>query len=266
MSELNNLQKTIQQEEVNQTQSSQQDALQDEVLVDTMVVEDTDALTDRRSSAKRGNDHLQEDVEESEVQFDGITNLFAADLFEEGDAAPPMIQALQILSRLLDAGVAERALAQADEGALAEVRTSLLQLVENGLNPMQIQLFATLSQALKDGKARIESGKVETELIGEDVSDIQSIVDSALVATDAMHSEIWEQEDETLLAFQNLSLTEADEVQDDLGSLDENTISAEDRQVLLSEGITAIEIEEVLVDFWTAAQNPEYVLEEDTDV
>ena len=90
------------------------------------------------------------------------------------------------------------------------------------------------------------------------------MVDSGIVASDAIHSEIWDEDDETILAFQNLSRSEADEVQEDLADLDEDTISAADRGKIQAEGVTAIEVEEVLVDFWEAAQNEEYeVIEEE---
>ena len=71
--------------------------------------------------------------------------------------------------------------------------------------------------------------------------------------------------DETLLAFQNISRSEAEEVQEDLGTLDEDTISPADRGKIQAEGVTAIEVEEVLVGFWEAAQNEEYEVVEDED-
>ena len=84
--------------------------------------------------------------------------------------------------------------------------------------------------------------------------------------TDAVHSEIWNGDDETILAFQNLSQSDADEVQEDLSTLDEETIAPEDKLKIKAEGVTASEIEEVLVGFWEAAQNEEYEVVEEEDV
>ena len=68
--------------------------------------------------------------------MDQDTTLNAA-LFEEVEfeEAPPMIQAMRLLGRLLDPDLAQRALEVGDDGALGEAREGLLRLVEQGLTP-----------------------------------------------------------------------------------------------------------------------------------
>lgn len=269
MSEITSIQKQMQDTEENNLQT-RQDNLQDEVLVDTLSLEDEALMSKGRESRERNNqqiDHLDH-VGKTDINIDNIPQVLDASLFEdlEIDQVPPMIRSMRILGRLLDADLAQRALESGDDGALTELRTGLLQMVEHGLNPAQIQLFQDLSVALDEGKTRLENGEIASELLPDDVEAIKSVVQSGLLAMDAVHSEIWEEDEETILAFQNLSQTEADEVQEDLSTLDEDTISAADRQKIKAEGITAIEVEEVLVDFWEAAQNEEYEVVEDEDV
>ena len=266
MSELTNLQKQLQQpEDANNIVQTPQDNLQGEVLVDTMAVE-ANEIWEKDTNGKQDparQDHLNT---ESIVSLtDQETKLDSA-LFEEVEFqdAPPMIQAIRLLARLLDADLAQRALEIGDDGALSEAREQLLLLVENGLTPAQVQQLQALSFALDEGLNRLKKGQVDSELIPADVANLKSMVDSSIAAADAIHSEIWNEDDETLLAFQNLSRSEADEVQEDLSELDEQTVSAADKQKIQAEGVTSIEVEEVLVDFWEAAQNEEYeVIEED---
>ncbi len=266
MSEITSLQKQIQEPE-NQSLQPTQDSLQEEVMVDTLALEDEQVLSGERTENTSQNaraDHLDE-VSDA---VNSIPAVLDASLFEdvEFDEVPPMIRAIRLLDRLLDADLAERALESGDDGALTEVRTALLEMVEQGLNPGQVQSFYELSAALSEGRGRLENGEVDAELVVSDIDNIKSIVDSGIVATDAVYSEIWEEDDETILAFQNLSQSEADEVQKDLAELDEETVAPVDRQKIQAEGVTAIEVEEVLVDFWEAAQNEEYEVVEDEDV
>ena len=272
MSELTNLQKQLQTpEEGNTNLKSPQDNLEEEVLVDTMAVEAQSVwMKDSNEKKESRIDHLDTSTS---LEANSTTDHLAqettldASLFEdvEFEEAPPMIQAMRLLGRLLDPDLAQRALEIGDDGALNEARESLLTLVEKGLTPKQLQQFQSLSVALGEGLSRLKSGKVETELIPSDVSELRAMVDSGIVASDAVHSEIWDEDDETILAFQNLSRSEADEVQEDLATLDEDTISPADRGKIQAEGVTSIEVEEVLVDFWEAAQNEEYEVVEDED-
>lgn len=270
MSELSNLQKQIQTpEEGNTNLKTPKDNLEDEVLVDTMAVEAQSVwLKETTPETVSKPDHLDTTIrlESSGDLLDQDTTLDAA-LFEdvEFEEAPPMIQAMRLLGRLLDADLAQRALEVGDDGALGEAREGLLLLVEQGLTPAQIQEFQALSGALSEGLGRLKRGKVESDLIPADVSGLKSMVDSGLAASEALHSEIWEGNDETLLAFQNISRSEAEDVQEDLSTLDEDTISPADRGKIQAEGVTAIEVEEVLVGFWEAAQNEEYEVVEDED-
>ncbi len=269
MSEITAIQKQMQDTEENNLQT-RQDNLQDEVLVDTLALEDEAVMSGERVNKERSNkpiDHL-DNTRTSQPEVENIPQVLDASLFEdvEVDQVPPMIRAMRLLGRLLDMDLAQRALELGDDGALTELRTGLLQMVEGGLNPAQIQLFQDLTVALDAGKARLESGEIDSELLPDDVEAIKSVVQSGLLAMDAVHSEIWNEDDETILAFQNLSQTEAAEVQDDLSTLDEDTVSPADRQKIKAEGITALEVEEVLVDFWEAAQNEEYEIVEDEDV
>ena len=270
MSELTNLQNQLQTpEEGNTNLKTPIDNLEEEVLVDTMAVEAQAVWTKESGSEKTSKiDHLDgqaatkvaTDYLDQETTLDA--SLFGDVDFEE---APPMIQAMRLLGRLLDADLSQRALEVGDDSALNEAREGLLLLVEQGLTPAQMQEFQSLSAALSEGLGRLKRGKVDSELMPADVSSLKSIVDSGLAASEAMHSEIWEENDETLLAFQNISRTEAEDVQEDLGTLDEDTISAADRGKIQAEGVTAIEVEEVLVGFWEAAQNEEYEVVEDED-
>ncbi len=270
MSELTNLQKQIQTpEEGNTNLNSPKDNLEEEVLVDTMAVEAQSVwLKDSNSETDSRVDHLDvKDSPESTTDYLELDTTLEASLFEdvEFEEAPPMIQAMRLLGRLLDADLARRALEVGDDAALNEAREDLLVLVEQGLTPAQVQAFQSLSAALSEGLGRLKSGKVDSELVPSDVVGLKSMVDSGLAASEALHSEIWEGNDETLLAFQNISRSEADDVQEDLSTLDEDTISPADRGKIQAEGVTAIEVEEVLVGFWEAAQNEEYEVVEDED-
>ena len=286
-SEITTIQKQLKEGE-DAKLNTPQDNLQDEVLVDTLALEDERVLSgdtsDRKGhqSSLEREDHLRDkdsktehhntDSEEAALDETEIENeipaILEASLFEdvEYEEAPPMIRAMRMLGRLLDADLAQRALEVGDDAALNEARTGLLQLVENGLTPAQIQSFQELSSALAEGESRLAKGAVESELLPGDVTELKSIVDSGIVATDAVHSEIWDADDETILAFQNLSQNEADEVQEDLSTLDEETIAPEDKLKIKAEGVTAIEVEEVLVGFWEAAHNEEYEVVEEDDV
>ena len=300
-SEITTIQKQLKEVE-DAKLNTPQDNLEDEVLVDTLALEDERVLSGDQSQRKgrQGSvdreDHLQEEpltvskhdalvdtteesleesregsleesLVESEIDIE-IPSILEASLFEdvEYEEAPPMIRAMRTLGRLLDADLAQRALELGDDGALNEARTSLLQLVEDGLTPGEVQSFFELSSALAEGVSRLSNGAVSSELVVGDIIDLKSIVDSGIVVTDAVHSEIWNGDDETILAFQNLSQSDADEVQEDLSTLDEETIAPEDKLKIKAEGVTAIEIEEVLVGFWEAAQNEEYEVVEEEDV
>ena len=266
MSELTNLQKQLhQQDEGSNNLQTPQDTLQEEVLVDTMAVE-ADAVWTKNANSRNESSRLDHLNVDSTASLASQEITLDAALFEEVEFqdAPPMIQAMRLLGRLLDADLAERALELGDDGALNEAREQLLLLVENGLTPAEVQQLQALSFALDEGLSRLKQGKVDTELIPADVASLKAVVDSSIAASDAIHSEIWNEDDETLLAFQNLSRSEADEVQEDLSDLDEETVSPSDKQKIQAEGVTSIEVEEVLVDFWEAAQNEEYeVVEED---
>jgi hypothetical protein len=270
MSELANLQKQLHKSEETTSNTPQvQDDLQDEVMVDTLAIEaETSLMT---ASTSRNGPEREDVLNVAEPETIGVMNtdetVLMASIFEgvEFEEAPPMIQAMRLLGRLLDTDLAMRALEVGDDSALREAREGLLMLVEQGLTPADVQNFQALSGALDAGLGRLKGGKVESELVPEDVVELKSIVDSGVAAASAVHSEIWDQDDETLLAFQNLSREDADEVQEDLSTLDDETISPADRQKIQSEGVTSIEVEEVLVDFWEAAQNEEYEVVQEED-
>ena len=207
----------------------------------------------------------------SEMELDGdiLDNLqLNPELFENLslDQKPPMFDAIHIASQFLEAGMVFRALADGDPVVLQELKTSILLMVENGLQPPDIGILERFSTALAKGIAGLDSGGGESELLVYEVEDLKAIVDSSLIAADAMHSEIWEEDEETLLAFQNLTEQEADEVQEDLTDMNSEVISDKDKETLLDPAITAIEVEEVLVDAWEMHKEEEYEVVDEEDV
>ena len=252
------IQKTSQQEEQQQRSNKRKDDLdQEDVMVDEMQKEGDLSVSSPIEDLSDGGDILD-------------TLELNPELFHElgHDEKPPMLDAIHIASQFLEASMVFRALADGDPVVLQELKTEILTMVENGLQPQDIGMLERFSGALGRGIEGLDSGSGagETELQVYEVEELKSIVDSSLIASDAMHSEIWEEDEETLLAFQNLTEQEADEVQEDLGDMDSKTISHSDREKLLDPGISAIEVEEVLVDAWEMHQEEEYEVMEEDDV
>ena len=178
-----------------------------------------------------------------------------------------MLDAIHLASQFMDAGLVFRALADGDPLAFQELKNEILGFMEDGIKPQNFSLLERFSDALGRGIIGLNSGAGETELQDYEVENLKGIVDSSLLASESMHSEVWDVNGETILAFQNLTEADADEVQEDLSEMDSNTISSQDREAILDPEITAIEVEEVLVDAWEIHLEEEYevVNEEDVD-
>lgn len=260
MSEMQQLQKQIQKtsqqdEQQYKTQKKQDDLDREEVMVDEM--------------QKESDLSVASSPQSSEIDKDILDSLqLNPELFQDldHDQKPPLFDAIHIASQFLEVGMVFRALVDGDPIVLQELKTAVLTMVENGLQPQDVGMLERFSGALAKGIAGLDAGGGETELQVYEVEELKGIVDSSLLASEAMHSEIWEEDEETLLAFQNLTEQEADEVQEDLTDMDSKTISDQDKEKILDPAITAIEVEEVLVEAWEMHQEEEYEIVEEEDV
>ena len=259
MSEMQQLQKQIQQSDQQDEQhhKKREDVLdQDEVMVDNMQQE-------------RSLDSSRTSLEVPDMEGNLLDSLqLNPELFHdlEKEDKPPMLDAIHLASQFMDAGLVFRALADGDPLAFQELKDEILGMMEDGIKPQSFSLLERFSDALGRGIIGLDSGAGETELQGYEVENLKGIVDSSLLASEAMHSEVWEANGETILAFQNLTESEADEVQEDLSEMDDETISSQDREKILDPEITAIEVEEVLVDAWEIHLEEEYEVVEEEDV
>lgn len=261
MSEMQQLQKQIQQTSQQDEQQYRKQKAQDDLSGEEVMVDELQKEADISLSGL--------EVSYSDIEGDVLDSLqLNPDLFYElsQDQKPPMMDAIHIGSQFLNPSMVFRALSDGDPVVLQELKSTILSMVENGLQPQDIGMLERFSGALGRGIDGLEAGDGETELQVYEVEELKGIVDSSLIASDAMHSEIWEEDEETLLAFQNLSGQDAEEVQEDLGEMDAETISAKDKETLLDPAITAIEVEEVLVDAWEMHQEEEYEVTDEDDV
>jgi hypothetical protein len=258
MSEWGDLQQQVQQEatEENQHNSNKKrkDSLDgEEVMVDVI----------NRDEVDKDPPVMEESVDIFDaLQLDDSLFEVIEDLNE--DLIPPMFNAIQIGQQFLDPNMVFRALAEGDQMSIKEMKDTLFDIAEAGVFPREEGLMKRFSMALEKGIEGLENGEAISEILPYEVKEIKATVDSSLIASNAMHSEVWEEDEETILAFQNLSKEEADEVQDDFSDLDDDKISSSDKAMIEDSNITAIEIEEKVVDWLEMAHEDEYeVLEED---
>ena len=243
------------------------DALQDEMLVDTMMEEANRIGTQaapNHNSLKRQIDSVPYTGSGGEVRTS--VHMLGEGLFENQSNDTEYIKsAIQQLSQLIGGDVVYRAFETGGDLKVNEIRHSLLTMVEHGLNPSQFQQFQVCSDALSMISGGMNAN-TEFDIRQDDIVTIKGALDSGIVAYGAIHAEVWSQDSDTLLAFQNLTQAEADEVQEELHSGKSTTISDRDRNRIKAMGVTTVEVEEVLVDFWEAAQNEEYQIVEDEDL
>lgn len=187
------------------------------------------------------------------------------ELFEDTalEETPPLLRSTKIISLLLDKNIAERAMLQGDDLAVKHLRQRLSDLVSQDLTSKQEKMFSLLARSLEQGITRLKQGQTESNLELKDLRKIKAVVDSGLIATQAKHAEQLDGDADTLLAFQNISAQESDEVQE--GLQDSEKISKEDRKRLLADDVSSIEIEEVMVDWWEMSQHKEYEVVEEED-
>ena len=180
------------------------------------------------------------------------------------EETPPLLRSTKIISLLLNKNIAERAMLQGDDLAVKTLRQQLSDLVSQDLTTKQEKMFFLLARSLEQGIIRLKQGQTESNLELKDLRKIKSVVDSGLIATQAKHAERLDGDADTLLAFQNISAQESEEVQD--GLQDSDKISKEDRKRLLADDVSSIEIEEVMVDWWEMSQHKEYEVVEEDDL
>lgn len=187
------------------------------------------------------------------------------ELFEDTalEETPPLLRSTKIISLLLDKNIAKRAMLQGDDLAVKHLRQRLSDLVSQDLTSKQENMFSLLARSLEQGITRLKQGQTESNLELKDLRKIKAVVDSGLIATQAKHAEQLDGDADTLLAFQNISAQESDEVQE--GLQDSEKISKEDRKRLLADDVSSIEIEEVMVDWWEMSQHKEYEVVEEED-
>ena len=271
MSDLTHIQQQISKQDSNDsTQKARPDALQDEMLVDTMIEEASLLDTDLQGSVGRKG--------YSGSAKDGVTStggastscssihLLGEGLFGTEETSNAQIAgAMNTLSHLVGEDLVQRAFETGGDLLVNEIRQSLLSMIEQGLNSGQLQQFQSCSVALESVMGGLNSN-VAFDIRNDEIVSIKGVLDSGVVAYGALHAEIWNQDNETILAFQNLTQSEAEDIQSELQEVNSDTISDPDRNRIKAMGVTTIEVEEVLVDFWEAAQNESYQVVEDADL
>lgn len=271
MSELTHIQQQINKQEPNESgQQARPDALQDEMLVDTMMEEasllDTDLQGPGRSGNRNGISRDNVTSTESMHSSTGSMQLLGEALFgSEETSGAQIASVVHNLSQLVGGDLVQRAFETGGDLLVNEIRQSLLSMVEQGLNPSQFQQFQACSAELESVMGGLNANPF-FDIRNDEVASIKGVLDSGVVAYGAVYAEIWNQDNETILAFQNLTQSEAEDIQSELQDVNSDTISDTDRNRIKAMGVTAIEVEEVLVDFWEAAQNESYQVVEDEDL
>jgi hypothetical protein len=239
--------------ESNQSKKRKDSLDGEEVMVDSL---------HRDADEKEG----EASTSESSMVFQLDESLFQAVEELDEEFRPPMYDAVNVAQQFLDSNLVYRALVEGDPMSIQELKDSLYEMAEEGVFPREEGLLSRFSDALTIGLEGLGKGEALSEIQDYEVQQIKATVDSTLVAADAKHSEVWEENEETILAFQNLTEEGADEVQEDLANMDGDIISGEDKEKLLDPKVTAIEIKEEEVDFWEMDQEEEYSVEEEEDV
>ena len=261
MSEVAQLQKQIQQETEDQSQNRGKNRKDDldaeEVMVDVMNPEE--AETDKESTPIVEAEDVFDALQLDDALFEVIEDL-------DEDLIPPMFAAIQVAQQFLEPALVFRALAEGDLMSIQELKDTLFEMAEDGIFPREQALLTQFSAALARGIEGLESGDGVSDILPKEVSEIKSTVDSTLVAAEAMHSEVWEENEETILVFQNLTREEADDVQDDFSNLDEEQISDKDKEMLEDPKITAVEVKEKVVGWWEMHQEEEYEVVDEDDL
>lgn len=270
MSDLTQIQQQINKQDAKESgQHSRSDALQDEMLVDTMMEEASMLDTDLNASGRDSGRIVSKDsVTSTEGQSSEpvAMQLFGESLFESTDASEgKLVRVVATLSQLVGGDLVQRAFETGGDLLVNEIRQSLLTMIEQGLNPSQFQLFQLCSTELESVMGDLNAHPV-FDIRNQEIAGIKAVLDSGVIASKAVHAEIWNQDNETILAFQNLTQSETEDIQSDLQDVNSDTISDTDRNRIKATGVTAIEVEEVLVDFWEAAQNESYQVVEDEDL
>jgi hypothetical protein len=271
MSDLTQIQQQINNQNSNEsTQKTRPDALQDEMLVDTMMEEasllDTDLQGAVRSNPYSGSATDGVTSTDGTSKSGASIHLLGEALFGTEETSNAHIaSAMNTLSQLVGEDLVQRAFETGGDLLVNEIRQSLLSMIEQGLNPGQFQQFQSSSVALESVMGGVNANAA-FDIRNDEIASIKGVLDSGVVAYGAVHAEIWNQDNETILAFQNLTQSEAEDIQSELQEVNSDTISDTDRNRIKAMGVTAIEVEEVLVDFWEAAQNESYQVVEDEDL
>jgi hypothetical protein len=261
MPSFSDLQQQVQQEvgeeDSQNSNKKRKDVLDgEEVMVDVL---NKDDLENKESQEENLNIDIFDVLQLDDSLFEEIQDL-------DDDLIPPMFAAIQLAQQFLDPSLVFRALAEGDELSIQELKETLFDMAEDGIFPRDETYLARFSKALDQGIDGLEGGSGISDIQVYEVREIKSTVDSTLLAAQAMHSEVWEEDEETILAFQNLTKEDAEEVQEDFSNLDDDMISDTDRSTIEDPRITAIEIQEKLVDWWEMAQEEEYEVVDEDDL
>ncbi len=252
MSELTQIQSKIDKQQSESPAVQRADVLNEDTMVD--------ALQDEQPADPIVDSSIKESIEGSDKSKSTIGYLTES-LFQESENGDSLIiQTTNILTNLFGNEIATLFM-NGDDGVIATVQNILVEWLEQGATQSIKSQLGVL-----DGYLQQITPEDNCNASIYTIDEIGSSVRSTLIAFDAMYAEGLGEESQTILAFQNLTRQEALDVEEDLSNAESDVMSSSDRERLMAGDITMIEVEEVMVDFWEAAQKEKYEIEEEDKI